>query len=242
MRQTLVNEKNELLGVRHVTSASPVAPVEVIPGVKPARVGSYMHTAPYGRKFWPLDPRPHEVNIQTVAHHLATCARYNGATQHPEFRSKIFYSVAEHSVYVSLYLEKELKRPDLALEGLLHDGSEAFNGDLIRPLKYDAVFRAPFQKVEELNERAQAVRFGLIYPYPKEVKMADEAVTTAEIEQIVPKDLSEEWESGKLRDDKVAAPYRIIMLEPYEAKMMFLDRYEDLMRWREAAQKIPNVA
>ncbi|PZR92034.1 MAG: hypothetical protein DI537_14505 [Stutzerimonas stutzeri] len=222
--------------------ASQLSGSQVLRVERAPRKGKYMHTAPTGRKFWPMDPRPQEVNIQTVAHHLATRARYNGATQHPDYRSKIFYSVAEHSVYVSLYLEKELKRPDLALEGLLHDGSEAFNGDLIRPLKYDEAFRAPFQKVEELNERAQAIRFGLVYPYPEEVKMADEAVTTAEIEQIVPKDLSEDWEAGKLHDDKVAAPYKIMMLEPYHALTFFMDRYEDLMRWRESARKISKVA
>lgn len=241
MRQEIQNEKGELLGVRHVDfSTRPVPPVEIVPALAPhvaldkqgqARKGRYMHTS-NGRKYWPMDPQPHEVDPNVVAHHLATRARYNGATQHPEFRSKIFYSVAEHSVYVSLYLERELGRPDLALEGLMHDGSEAFNGDLIRPLKYDEAFRAPFQKVEELNERANAARFGLIYPYPKEVKMADEAVTAAEIQQIVPKFPGEEWESGKLHDDSAVAPYRIMMLEPYEAKQLFLDRYEDLMSWR----------
>lgn len=205
------------------------------------RNSRYMHTAPTGRKFWPLDPRPEEVDIVTVAHHLATRARYAGATQHRAFRSRIFYSVAEHSVYVSLYVEKVLQRPDLALEGLLHDGSEAFNGDLIRPLKYDPAFRAPFQKVEELNERAQAVAFGLAYPYPPEIKIADEAVTNAEIDQIVPKMPGEDWNVGKLHDDSRMAPYEIIMMDAYQAKGFFLDRYEDLMRWR-SIHKHPNAA
>lgn len=193
--------------------------------------GRYMHTS-NGKKYWPLDPHPQEVHIEVVAHHLATRCRYNGAVQHPVFRSKIFYSVAEHSVLVSRYIEEVLGRPEYALEGLLHDGSEAYNGDLIRPLKYDESFRAPFKIVEERNEAAGASRFGLVYPYPKEVKVADEAVTAAEVLQIVPKDPSENWDQGKLHDDSRVAPYEIEMLLPFEAKEQFLMRYEELMRKR----------
>ncbi|QIG69155.1 putative metal-dependent phosphohydrolase protein [Rhizobium phage RHph_N1_15] len=198
--------------------------------VEPRR-GKYMHTS-NGKKYWPMDPRPEEVHIEVVAHHLATRARYNGATQHPVFRSRIFYSVAEHSVLVSLYIERVLKKPQYALEGLLHDGSEAYNGDLIRPLKYDPTFRQPFQMVEERNERAGALRFGLAYPYPEEVKIADEAVTAAEVNQIIVKDPSENWEVGKLHDDSKVAPYEIVMLEPFAAKEQFLMRYEELIRQR----------
>ena len=111
-----------------------------------SRIGRFMHTS-NGQQYWPLDPRPEEVHLEVVAHHLATRARYNGATQHPIYHDRILYSVAEHSVLVSRFLEEVMGRPDLALEGLLHDGSEAYNGDLIRPLKYDKAFKAPFQVV-----------------------------------------------------------------------------------------------
>lgn len=190
-----------------------------------------MHTS-NGKKYWPLDPRPEEVHLEVVAHHLATRARYNGATQHPVFKSRILYSVAEHSVLVSRFIEEELGRPDLALEGLMHDGSEAFNGDLIRPLKYDESFRLPFQLVEGLNEKANAIRFGLIYPYPEEVKIADEAVTAAEVNQIIVKDPDDDWSFGKLHDDTRVAPYEIQMLLPYEAKILFLDRFYEIARKR----------
>lgn len=183
--------------------------------------GRYMHTS-NGRKYWPLSPNPDEVHIEVIAHHLATRARYNGATQHVVYGDRIFYSVAEHSIYVSRYIYEHLNRPDLALEGLLHDGSEAFNGDLIRPLKYDPLFREPFKIVEERNELAIAQRFNLAYPFPPEVKIADEAVTAAEVDQIIVRDPSDEWESGKLHDDSQIAPYTIQMVGPAEAKAWFL--------------------
>ncbi len=195
-----------------------------------ARRGHYMHTS-NGKKYWPMDPRPEEVHIDVVAHHLATRCRYNGAVQHPIFRSRIFYSVAEHSVLVSRYIEEVLKQPEYALEGLLHDGSEAYNGDLIRPLKYDELFREPFKVVEERNERAGAERFGLVYPYPKAVKLADEAVTNAEVAQIIVKAPGEDW-SSKLHDDSHMAPYQIEMMDPFLAKQFFLLRYEELMSRR----------
>ncbi|SER27956.1 hypothetical protein SAMN05216548_11478 [Faunimonas pinastri] len=190
--------------------------------VQPDRIGKYMHTAA-GSKFWPLDPRPLEVEIETLAHHLATRCRYNGAIQHPAHKERIFYSVAEHSVLAS-YLGPE----EEALERLLHDGSEAYNGDLIRPLKYDPLFRAPFKKVEDANEHAIARRFGLQFPYPPSVKAADEALAAAEVNQVVPKRAGEDWESGKLHDDSVVAPVTIECWLPYEAKQRFLARFYEL--------------
>lgn len=227
--QNILNASGDIVGVRHLDPAYGSLPDE--PAVLPERKGHYMHTS-NGKKYWPMDPRPEEVHIDVVAHHLATRCRYNGAVQHPVFRSRIFYSVAEHSVLVSRYIEEVLGQPEYALEGLLHDGSEAYNGDLIRPLKYDELFREPFKVVEERNERAGAERFGLAYPYPKAVKLADEAVTNAEVAQIIVKDPSEDW-SSKLHDDSHMAPYQIEMMDPFLAKQFFLLRYEELMSRRD---------
>lgn len=190
------------------------------------RVGNYMHTAS-GGKYYPFDPRPEEVDIETIAHHLATRGRFNGATQHRLYPERIHYSVAEHSVYVARYVEKELNRPDLALCALLHDASEAYNGDLIRPLKYSKEFAEPFQRIEELNERAVAERFNIQFPYPPEIKIADNAVGLAELLTIVPRDEQEEWIT-MFNDDLVAANIDIDMFDPYFAKQMFLMEYERL--------------
>lgn len=206
----------------------------------PERIGFYMHTAPTGRKYWPMDPRADEVDIQVIAHHLATRARFNGATQHPLDQDRIFYSVAEHSVYCSWYVERVLAQPQYALEALLHDSSEAYNGDLIRPLKYDPAFRAPFQAVEEKNERAHAEAFNLVYPYPAVIKIADEAVVSAEVEQIIVKAADQEWSSGTLHDHTRVAPYEIRMLSPFHALHFFLDRYRDLAARRDKYRTLPD--
>jgi 5'-deoxynucleotidase YfbR-like HD superfamily hydrolase len=209
------------------------------PSPAPVTRGQYMHSA-NGRKIYPFDPRPEEINIGVVAHHLATNNRWNGATQHKRFRTRISYSVAEHSVYCARYIREVLQRPDLELEALLHDGPEYITGDLIRPLKHSPQIHPIYSQVEDKIEQAFAKRFGLLYPLPKEVKMADEAVCAAESIQIVPKDPCEEWQSGKMHDDSKVAPYEIQMLDAFAAKEFFLMEYEDAIRRRPNYADLPS--
>lgn len=61
-------------------------------------------------------------NIDHIANRLAHINRFNGDVGQ--------YSVAQHSVLVSLMLP-----PDLQLSGLLHDATEAYIGDVTKPLK-----------------------------------------------------------------------------------------------------------
>jgi hypothetical protein len=184
----------------------------------------YMHVAS-GRKFYPFAPRSEDITIEDIAHHLATAARWNGATVHPNNPNLLLLSVAEHSVYVSRYVEEELGRPDLALAALLHDAPEYVTGDMIRPLKYSPAFHAPFKAVEDLNERAVAERFNIPYPLPPEIKIADEAVCNAEYQQVVVRDPDEDWSGGILHETEVTAPYTIEMMLPAQARDFFMGRF-----------------
>ncbi|MBO6511715.1 MAG: hypothetical protein JJ979_25075 [Roseibium sp.] len=184
------------------------------------RNGHYMHTST-GKKYWPMDPRPAEVETEVIAHHLATRCRYNGAVQHPDVPNRMFYSVAEHSVYVAMMVARWGGNTAEVGCALFHDASEAFNGDLIRPLKYDPMFSEPFKHVEEVNERVVSEALSLPYPFPHIVKRADEAVTAAELRQIVPHDPNVEFNS-KLHDDSVVAPIKVAMMDPFDAKHFFL--------------------
>jgi hypothetical protein len=69
--------------------------------------------------FW--EPTPDMVCIEDIAHALALTNRYNGHTYQP-------YSVAEHCERMS-YL------PGNPLVNLLHEGAEAYVGDIISPHK-----------------------------------------------------------------------------------------------------------
>jgi 5'-deoxynucleotidase YfbR-like HD superfamily hydrolase len=80
-----------------------------------------------GKRFYPLDPRPDDINIGDIAHSLSLLNRFTG-------HSKVPYSVAQHCIAVSKMLTTS-GYPELALSGLLHDASEAYVNDLARPLK-----------------------------------------------------------------------------------------------------------
>lgn len=173
--------------------------VKVDPNTGERDRGRYMHIYT-GGKYFPLDPEADDVDIRDIAHSLSTKARYGGHTKYP-------FWVAQHSRYTALYRIPGFNRPQHRLARLLHDASEAYNGDLIRPLKYDPEFRAPFTKVEERNERVISERFRLPFPFEAHVKIADEAVTAAEIEQLITMREDVVFDK-KLHDDSKVADFK----------------------------------
>jgi len=70
-----------------------------------------------------VDPDPATIHIADIAHSLAAQCRYNG-------HCKPWYSVAEHSVLVSHWLEGHGETERVQLLGLLHDATEAYIGDI----------------------------------------------------------------------------------------------------------------
>lgn len=176
------------------------------------RYGAWMGTYS-GGQFWPLDPRVEEVHLADIAHPLAMTCRYGGHV-------RWFYSVAEHSVLVSLYVP-----PEYAKEALLHDASEAYVGDLIRPLKHQRRMRA-FRRAE-----------AHIYP----VVMAAFAVQStpesrAAISEIDDRIIVDETQALMRSPEKYADRYpvgralgaTIRALDPLAAKSLFISRYLEL--------------
>lgn len=121
------------------------------------RRGDWMQTYT-GRAFWPLDPRPEEVEIADIAHALSHQCRYAG-------HCRQFYSVAEHS-----YLLSRRVAPEHALWALLHDAAEAYLVDLPRPVKRNVV---GYAEAEAAVMAAICARFGLPSEMPAEVHEAD---------------------------------------------------------------------
>ena len=79
-------------------------------------------------KLNPLNPKKENILIDDIAHALSLMARANG--HFPEF-----YSVAQHSIFCC---EEAIARGysnRVALACLLHDASEAYMADIIRPVK-----------------------------------------------------------------------------------------------------------
>jgi hypothetical protein len=129
--------------------------------------GDWMQTVT-GPQFWPMDPRSHEVFIEDIAHGLSMICRFGG-------HCRRFYSVAEHSVLIA-----RAAAPEHKLWALLHDASEAYIGDQIRPLKKHL---AGYREAEQKIMRAICVRFGLHLDLPASVKALDLSLLMDERDQ-----------------------------------------------------------
>lgn len=112
-----------------------------------------------GRHFNLLQPESNQPPlVEDIAHALSNLCRFTGHTNG-------FYSVAQHSLYVSRLLP-----PELELAGLLHDAAEAFIGDVSSPLK---ACLPEYRRIEQRLEAWLAKHFGIPHPMPLEVKVAD---------------------------------------------------------------------
>jgi len=134
-----------------------------------SRHGDWMQTVT-GRQFWPLDPRPEEVHIEDIAHALSMICRFGGHCLE-------FYSVAEHCCHVSDYCPTKDK-----LWGLLHDSTEAYAGDIIRPIK---PWLNGYKGIELRIMECVCQRFNLMPIQPDNVSIIDQRILGNEARDIM---------------------------------------------------------
>lgn len=130
-----------------------------------------------GKHFDLIDPQPDMIDLLDIAHALANCCRYAG-------HSRAYYSVAQHSVLAS-----QIVPTDFALEALLHDASEAYIGDVTRPLKH---LLPDYRAIEQKIEAAIRSAFGLPENQSDEVTFADRVMLATERRDLMPAD-DTEW-------------------------------------------------
>lgn len=182
------------------------------------RIGDWMQTAS-GRRFYPLDPRPEEVFIEDIAHALSMICRFGG-------HCDPFYSVAEHSVRVSV-LVGEMGGPHMALAALLHDAAEAYIGDMIRPLKRQPQMAA-FGYIETLIANVIDARFGTSQVDAAErIEWADGILLATECRDLCGGQRAGAWWTPQMRP---AHPLneRIVPWDPIVARACFIDRFAEL--------------
>lgn len=124
-----------------------------------------------------LEFTPEMVNLEDVAQSLSLTCRYNGHLPN-------FYSVAEHSVRVSQWLQSAGYDEDIQLTGLLHDAAEAYVGDMVRPLKKVPAIGEVFDRIEEQIAESISVALGGVFPYTPEIHAADRAIYYWEVDAI----------------------------------------------------------
>lgn len=158
-----------------------------------------------GRKIDFADPDPSEFDIEDIATGLSHINRFAGQTITP-------YSVAQHSVYCSLYCKSH------PFDALMHDFPEAYMSDVPRPLK------RMLTEWEALEKRVYAVgaaKWGLAFPIPPEVKEVDDRMLFTERRDVQPDHIAWPWRRN---------PY-LWHVEPWTAKRAkseFLKRFHEL--------------
>lgn len=117
------------------------------------------------------DPDVTDIHLCDIAHALSLVNRFAGHMPRG-------YSVAEHSMYVSSQLMRLYGDRQLALQGLLHDATEAYLGDVTRPLK---TLLPEYKTIELRMEEVIAERFHLPYELDARVKQVDTDVLAWEM-------------------------------------------------------------
>lgn len=154
-----------------------------------------------------VDLQSSTYTIEDIAHNLSSICRFTGACHK-------HYSVAQHSVLVSHAVP-----PESALDGLMHDASEAFMNDLNSPLK------ALLPQYKELEKKVEAFMFereGLQFPMRSAIKLADISVFLAENRDL------RGIESHSV--DVEPWPKKIVPWSREKAKKEFLKRYWELKK------------
>lgn len=125
-----------------------------------------------GRLVYVMAPEKSDVHIADIALSLSRQCRFAG-----HMRANVaHYSVAQHSVLVSYACE-----PRHALLGLLHDATEAYTQDIVRPLKH--ALGASYKALEYAWAVRIGAEFGLgeaLANLPSDVKHADNRLLATE--------------------------------------------------------------
>jgi hypothetical protein len=161
-----------------------------------------------GNKFYPQEGFIDFIDIEDIAHGLAYQCRFNGQTNR-------FYSVAQHSCMVAELVPKQYK-----LAALLHDASEAYLGDIVKPLK---ALLPNFVMIEDRVTDLIAKKFGVSFHDYAMIKAADLAVLATEKRDLMPHS-REDW-SYLAGVSPVAR--QIVPLSPQDAKDLFLQCWRE---------------
>lgn len=163
-----------------------------------------------GAYFDLLHPEASPIHLADIAHSLAHQCRFNGHT-------RTFYSVAQHSVFVSHLV------PDAhAREALLHDAAEAYTGDITIPVK-DLL--PGLRLIEHRIDLAIRNTYGLPLRCSADVKLADRIALATERRDL----LSEHDRPWPLIEGLGDLPEDVITpLPPAIARDQFMARAREL--------------
>lgn len=183
-----------------------------------------------GRKINPLDVRIVDLDIEEMAHGLANVNRFTGNTREP-------LNVAQHSVYVSRLAEvfyaqtsvafSRAAQREVALQGLVHDGSDYILNDISKWLKHSEVCAA-FREAEDAAQTVVYRWAGVPSTMHPCVKRADDFMVRVEAEFAWGPFWSDVPGYGPLTDEERAPARDWHPWSWQKSKHAFLDRFNEL--------------
>jgi uncharacterized protein len=166
-----------------------------------------------GVQFNLVDTKPEMIQIGDVAHSLSNMSRFTGHAKYP-------YSVGQHTLLGSYLFEDKA----LAFRFLNHDDSEAYIGDMNRPLKHFTPVGEEFRKVEAPLQKMIYARFGIFGPDPEIIHEIDHQMLYAEKKALMGNTpFPVKWSEGEVAADVLIEemPWRLV-------KRLWLDRFYEL--------------
>lgn len=196
-----------------------------------------------GRKVDPLALTENDICLNDIANSLAMQVRFNGHLDH-------FYSVAEHSLLVASITAQLLADAHGGVEenmpedmmvnhmkwALLHDATEAYLSDIVRPLEPSVWLDVPvstevdpcgfvpqsFGDVEETIMGLIATKYGLEGPMPEFVKTADNIACVTEATVMGRNMTPLDWSFTEKSLTETDPTFQFANFDPQEAKRYFV--------------------
>jgi uncharacterized protein len=168
-------------------------------------------------------PSPEDILVPDVAHHLSNICRFTGAVRRG-------YSVAQHCCLVSKLVQEDhvWSLNELRLQGLLHDASEAYLGDVATPLKK---LLPDYRILEDRMQQAVISRFDLKVKDFEHLKLYDRMALIIERQSLMgPK--HPVWDKYKMEFppdyDFDYMLERVVPQTPEQAEKEWLDMFNTL--------------
>lgn len=156
-----------------------------------------------------LHPHHELIHGDDIGHALSMLCRFTGHTSR-------FYSVAEHSVHCS-----RLVPPEHQLQALLHDGAEAYIGDVSTPLKG---LLPDYKRISKAVECAVMRAYMLPETLSDEVRAADLQMLGVERDALMPG--IGEW---ACLEGVYRPAIELQCWSPADAKTAFMDRLDEVI-------------
>lgn len=161
-------------------------------------------------------PEESEITIEDIAYGLAYACRFAGQCYSRILNRRVFYSVAEHCVRMSM-----AAAPALRFQALMHELGEPVCGDMTGPLKS---LCPDYKRIEKNCEAAIARRFDVSISDPAEIKSLDLRMLATEKRDLM-RSGSDKWDYTRGAEP---FEFEIVPWDHEAAAVEFLRQYHEL--------------